>query len=496
MNWREGKYLIIIAAFALLASACSKKDVTPSDIKPVDTTKPVTPAFDINTINDTYDDVAPFAFFTKWTVYNVHDPSVKKFGDYYYCYSTDAAYGIEARSGLQIRRSKDLVQWEYVGWVFNSLPAKGAQFIQNLGGTPFTGLWAPYVLKVGTEYRLYYSLSSAAPRLSVIGMATASSPAGPWTEKDLVVTSANDAAIQTNAIDPTVVVTPAGEQYMYYGSAWDGIYMLKLNASTGLAASSGDKGKRIANRGFTGGKYNGNIEGAEVIYNPTLNKYFIFIAYDWLQTKYNVRVGRGDNPEGPFYDFNGHDLNTNEDHGPMILAPYQFAGHGGWQGTAHCAVFDDGSGQYYMAHQARPAVNSFFMDLHVRKISFTPDGWPVVSPERYANVAQTVVASADLAGDWEMINLNYHIVPGYSAEQVSPDLQASVAIKLNTGGTITGAVTGTWTYTAPWVDLTLSDGSTAKVKVERERDWENKIASTLIFTGLDNHGTAVWGKKK
>jgi hypothetical protein len=37
-----------------------------------------------------------------------------------------------------------------------------------------------------------------------------------------------------------------------------------------LAASAGDKGKRIANRGFTGGKYNGNIEGAEVIYNPDL----------------------------------------------------------------------------------------------------------------------------------------------------------------------------------------------------------------------------------
>ncbi|MBD1365087.1 arabinan endo-1,5-alpha-L-arabinosidase [Mucilaginibacter sp. ZT4R22] len=496
MNWREGEYLIIIAAFALLASACSKKDVTPGDIKPVDTTKPVTPAFDINTINDTYADVAPFTFFTKWTVYNVHDPSVKKFGDYYYSYSTDVGYGVDVRLGLQIRRSKDLVKWEFVGWVFNSLPAKGAQFIQNLGGTPFNALWAPYVLKVGSEYRLYYSLSSAVARLSVIGMATASSPEGPWVEKDLVVTSANDAAVQTNAIDPTVVVTPAGEQYMYYGSAWDGIYMLKLNASTGLAAASGDKGKRIANRGFTGGKYNGNIEGAEVIYNPTLNKYFIFIAYDWLQTKYNVRVGRGDNPEGPFYDYNGNDLNTNEDHGPMILAPYQFAGHGGWQGTAHCAVFDDGNGQYYMAHQGRPAVNSFFMDLHVRKISFTPDGWPVVSPERYANVTQTAVAATDLAGDWEMINLNYHIVPGYSAEQVSADLQSSVAIKLNTGGTITGAVTGTWAYTAPWVDIALSDGSTAKIKVERERDWENKIATTLIFTGLDNHGTAVWGKKK
>jgi arabinan endo-1,5-alpha-L-arabinosidase len=95
-----------------------------------------------------------------------------------------------------------------------------------------------------------------------------------------------------------------------------------------------------------------------------------------------------------------------------------------------------------------------------------------------------------------MIHLNYNIVKRYSAEQVSADLQTSVAIKLNAGGTITGVLTGTWTFTAPSLYLALSDGSTAKVKVERERDWDNKIATTLIFTGLDNHGTAVWDKKK
>jgi arabinan endo-1,5-alpha-L-arabinosidase len=68
------------------------------------------------------------------------------------------------------------------------------------------------------------------------------------------------------------VITPAGDQYMYYGSGWDGIYVLKINAATGLAATSGDKGVRIANRGFTNGVYNGNIEGPEVIFNPTLSK--------------------------------------------------------------------------------------------------------------------------------------------------------------------------------------------------------------------------------
>ena len=498
MNRSRGRNLVMTIAIAAVLSACSKKAVTPTGTTTTttDTTKTTgTTTFDINSITDTYASISSFADYQQWTVYNVHDPSIKKFGDYYYCYSTDVAYGTDVRAGIQIRKSKDLVQWQFVGWVFSSLPGLGSQYITSKGGTPNNALWAPYILKVGSEYRLYYSLSSAVARLSVIGLATASSPEGPWTERGIVETSSNNATIQTNSIDPTVVTTTSGDQYMYYGSAWDGIYILKLNATTGLAATSGDIGTRIANRGFTNGVYNGNIEGAEIIYNPTLAKYFLFISYDWLQTKYNVRVGRADSPTGPFLDYNGVDLNTNVDHGPMIVAPYQFTGHGGWQGTAHCAVFDDGNGQYYMAHQGRPSVNSYFMDLHVRKISWTADGWPIVSPERYANVAQTAIAAADLAGTWERIQLDYQVVPGYAAEQVSPDLQVATSITIAAGGTVTGSMTGTWTYSSPWMQIKWSNGTTDNIKVERERDWENKIASTIIFTGLNNNGTAIWGKK-
>jgi arabinan endo-1,5-alpha-L-arabinosidase len=495
MNYVSRNRIGVWLAASLFFAACSKDGGSSTTTPvPVDTTV-TTKTFDINTINDTYADVAPFANYMSWASYNVHDPSIKKFGSYYYCYSTDAGFGISVRSGIQIRRSKDLVQWEFVGWVFNSLPAAGAAYITQKGGTPYDALWAPYVMKVGSEYRLYYSLSSAVARLSVIGLATATSPEGPWTEKGVVVTSANDNTIQTNAIDPTVVVTPAGDQYMYYGSAWDGIYILKLDATTGLAVTTGDKGKRIANRGFTNNVYNGNIEGAEIIYNADQKKYFLFISYDWLQTKYNVRVCKADNPTGPFYDFKGADANTSVDHGPMIIAPYMFSGHGGWQGTAHCTVFDDGNGQYYIAHQGRPGVNSYYMDLHVRKIFWNADGWPVASPERYAWEDNSVVVKDSLIGNWEEIVLGYKVVPGYSAEQVSPDFQVSSSLTISANGTLNGDAASTWTYTAPWLQMKWSNGYTDNVLVQKGRDWENK-KNSFILTGLNNVGTAVWAKKK
>ena len=58
-----------------------------------------------------------------------------------------------------------------------------------------------------------------------------------------------------------------------------------------------------------------------------------------------------------------------------------------------------------------------------------------------------------------------------------------------------GNAANTWTYTAPWLQLNWANGFTDKVFVQKGRDWENK-KNTIIFTGLNNQGTALWGKKK
>src|SRR5688572_11396027 len=196
--------------FLLLIFSCSDD---PEEDVPSNPTPPAPIPFNIDDITDTYPTLTSFDQRAKWGPY-----------------STDAAYGITVPPGIQIRRSKDLVEWEFLGFAFDALPKQGADYIKANNTTPFNSLWAPYVLKVGSEFRLYYSLSSPKPRVSVIGIATATNPRGPWTEKGLVVTSKDDNTVQTNAIDPSVIITSAGDHWMYYGSAWDGIYILKLNA--------------------------------------------------------------------------------------------------------------------------------------------------------------------------------------------------------------------------------------------------------------------------
>ncbi len=482
-----------MAAIFFLGSCKPDTPITPTS--PQVPTLPEVAATPLEEINDTYGSLAAFEKHRQWGPYNLHDPALIQDEDgTYYSYSTDVMYGLPImRAGVQIRSSKDLVAWKFEGWALPGLPKNASDYIRSQGSEPFENVWAPYMIKVGSEYRLYYSLSSAVHKLSAIGLATAETPLGPFIEKGLAVTSATSIPM-TNAIDPSVIIDQSGRHWMYYGSAYDGIYVMELDATTGLAKTFNDKGFRIAQRGFTGNRINGNIEAPEVIYHPEFGKYYLFLAYDWLESKYNVRVGRSDQPDGPFVDYSGRDMNESQDDAPMILAPYAFQGHQGWQGVSHCAVIESG-GKYFMAHQGRPVEDRFMMVMHVREIYWTEDGWPLVSPQRYAATPQSPVEQNELFGNWEQIVLNYRVVPGYADEQTIPDLQFATTMQLDASGTIDGNADHAWTYTAPWLSLSWDQGAqTAKVHVARERDWEKKVES-LIFTGLTDDATAIWGKK-
>lgn len=502
--------IIIVTIVAMGLAACSEDKVgvappttvpNPNPGKQDSSTLIDAGPIDFTRFPDTYGNLATAEQVYSWRHYNVHDPAVidaRDFtsdpGNFFYSYSTDVSFGHAIRPGLQIRRSVNLVEWEFVGWVFNGLPSAGSSYITTNGGTPNNGLWAPYMQKVGDEYRLYYSLASNVGRLSCIGLAVSDDPRGPFQERGIVVRSVPEGT-HTNAIDPSNIVDQSGRHWMYYGSSWDGIYIMELDPETGLAKTSGDIGRRIAHRGFSDGIINGNIEGPEIIYNEEFGMYYLFIAYDWLETKYNVRVGRSASPEGPFLDMNGQDMNQFSDDLPMILAPYQFSGHSGWQGVSHPGVYEK-DGQYYISHQGRPGVNQFYMVMHTRQIFWTDDGWPMVSPQRFALEDETPVTEDELVGSWEQIEFGYQVVPGFANEQITPGFQVSKPLSIDAEGTINNNSNTSWTYDAPWLTITTNGGAEErKVFVERGRDWENSVASTILFTGMNQESTTFWGKK-
>lgn len=474
------------------------------------TQKSFEPVAEANPWADNYLPVSTMGDYKKWGTYNVHDPSCQLFDSVYYMYSTDAVYNenrkaIEADNlpfgYIQVRKSKNLVDWEFVGWAFDEIPREAKEWVLvNSGGKGATNIWAPYILKHKGKYRLYYSVSAFGMQTSYIGLAESDSPEGPWELKGCVVKTKTGDTM--NAIDPSIVTNPeTGEQWMHYGSYFGGLHCVQLDPETGLTLNEGDQGHLTARR-FNGKK--NNIEAPEIIYNPESGKYFLFVSYDPLMTTYNVRVGVSDRPEGPFVDFYGADLRDETDNYPILTYPYQFSNHPGWAGTGHCCVFSDEKGKFYMAHQARLAPENHLMDLHLREIYWTPDGWPAVSPQRYTATAQRPITENDIIGEWEVI-----VIHGDAPER---DLEAgqilwgenhlrekemnhSKIMILSENGRIENEEDGGWEFVKDDSALLLNrDGQEERVQLFFGHDWENE-KQTILFTGLNGKGYSLWGKR-
>ena len=103
----------------------------------------------------------------------------------------------------------------------------------------FTGLfWAPDVLYFNNQYHLWYAVSTFGSQVSAIGLVTnptldPTDPAYKWTDQGPVIQSTNGSPY--NTIDPSFTWDASGNLWMAFGSYWNGIYLVQLNATTGLA---------------------------------------------------------------------------------------------------------------------------------------------------------------------------------------------------------------------------------------------------------------------
>lgn len=483
---------------------------------------------------DDYRSIASWDLRDQWNLSNVHDPSVVLAEDgYYYMYQTDASYGNTHTAGghFHARRSKDLVNWEYLGGTMQSLPEwvipKLNEIRTNMGlkeATPNTdefGYWAPCVRKVKDGlYRMYYSIvcpgnidgeNSWAER-AFIGMMENTDPSNNngWVDKGYVITNASDKGLnfhvapndwancyyKWNAIDPSYIIAEDGKHYLIYGSWNSGIALVELNAETGKVKAElpnpwgtnediAAYGQLIATREM-GNRWQAS-EGPEIVYNPNTGYYYLFVAYDALDVPYNTRVARSKNITGPYLGIDGANVTEGADMLPVVTHPYKFANSDGWVGLSHCAIFNDGNGNWYYSSQGRlPAnIDNAVMLGHVRSILWTKDGWPLVMPERYGAVPQVTIKEEELIGKWEHIDLSYSY-----GEQKSAATMTLAADHTITEGTWKG---GTWSYDAEKQILTANG---IELYLKRETDWESTPRThTIVYAGYGDNFKTYWGKK-
>lgn len=466
---------------------------------------------------------------------------------YYYMYQTDASYG-NAHSGnghFHARRSKDLVNWEYLGATMSETPPtwikeKLNAYRQEMGlepiDNPSYGYWAPVARKVSNgKYRMYYSIvitnyiQTGKPEIenngnfdgswterAFIGLMETSDPASNiWEDKGFVVCSASDKGktdygrssindwegyFKINAIDPTYIITENGEHWLIYGSWHSGIAALQVNPEDGkplnalgnpwdiTGEDNSGYGKIIATRGTSRWQAS---EGPEVIYRD--GYYYLFLAYGSLSVEYNTRVCRSRNIDGPYVDIHGNSAMGNAQLYPILTAPYRFDNSYGWVGISHCGIFDDGAGNWFYTSQGRFPVNvggneysNAIMMGHVRSIRWDANGWPLVMPERYGAVPQAPITENEIAGDWEHLALTTSTGTQRTSETMTYDLGTH---KITSGSW----KNATWTFDAATQTITTSAG--VVLYLQREVDWEaSPRTHTIVYAAQGNQKT-YWGKK-
>ena len=292
---------------------------------------------------------------------------------------------------IPIARSHDLASWTYVGDAFGESNRPG-------WAAPTAGLWAPDIRYVDGQYRLYYVVTDTTKFPSAndnaIGMATAPTPVGPWSDSGGPVVGPRKGANADDFLwtfDPSAV-TDGDRQHLFYGSYTGGVYVQQLSAN-GRTKIGEPEQVAIDNK----------FEGAYVVRRGSYWYLFASVANCCAgpTTGYSVQVGRSKKITGPYVDQQGVPLTASRAGGTPVLNQ----NGNRWVGAGHNAIATDLAGRDWIVYHAIDRADPFLTGqdginerpMLVDRLDWVK-GWPAVRAGRGPSTGQQQGPATD--GRW------------------------------------------------------------------------------------------------
>ena len=285
-----------------------------------------------------------------FTDFSLPDPDVIRGDDgLFYLYATEHSRSDANMKNSPIMRSKDLVHWERIGSLFTD-----DTHPQITNGN--AGIWAPTISKVGDQYVVYYSQPGDNYK-HAIGVATAPTPAGPFTDHGKLIDS-NEQGVDIS-ID-AFLYQENGRNYLFWGSFRE-ISVIELTAD-GLSIKPGETRKVVA-----GGQY-------EASYVHKKYGYYYLIVSTGNYAKYgtySVVVGRSRNITGPYVNKAGKDM-KDVNHEVMLKGNSVFSSPG------HSSrIITDDAGNDWILYHAYPN-DKDYRCLMLDQVTWENE-WPVIN---------------------------------------------------------------------------------------------------------------------
>lgn len=471
-----------------------------------------------------------------------HDPSIVKANGKYYIFGSHRAW----------LTSDDMINWtsfennlstDYET-IFADIWTEWAK--QSTNPDVEGNMWAPDVVWNETmgKWCMYMSINGDNYR-SVIVLLTADDIEGDWTYVGPVVYSGFEKvnvaktdveqvlgegadltryASQTdtgiNAIDPCVTADDNGDIWMTFGSWFGGMWMFRLDPTTGLRDYT-QTYETVANQSDAyygiklAGGFGNSGEGSYLIH--TNGYWYLFASYGNLQQTggYQMRVFRSEQITGPYVDEAGNTAvstraignNWQSENGIRLMSSIQWSGNDNANievAQGHNSVLVDDDGTIYLVYHTRFSGSGEQHEVRVHELLTTADGWLVAAPYEYTGTkaADTAYETAAVAGDYELVTHAQNTSfkgPKKVTDTDSTDYRGvnkPVAITLNADGTVSGDDSGTWEITGGesgnQMTITLGDVTYTGAFDLLPRDKDRKEVMTFSALG-DN--VCVWGSR-